>query len=279
MEDPSLWLESGKTAGMELLSNLIDALPGLLGAIVLLIAGWLIARFLRAMSARLSNGLNRFFETVMPTGRLASFRISPRSAQFIGNVVYWLTILFAITLAADVASFETFSSWLAVIFGYLPRVLGGVLIVIVGYLLGAAIRDLVSTALVSMAVGQGEMIGIFAQWATFLTAVIIGIEQIGIDVTFLIVIISIVMGAVMGGMAIAFGLGARPLTSNLIGAHYLQQQYSPGQVLIIGSDEGQILEFTPTGVILETSAGRLSVPGEAYFHNQITLKEGDLVDA
>ncbi|MCC3305081.1 mechanosensitive ion channel family protein [Sneathiella sp. HT1-7] len=278
MEDASNWFANVKTASMELLSDLITALPGLLGAIILLVAGWAVARVLRATSIKMSDGMNRLFETIMPTGRLASFRLSPRSAQMIGNVVYWLTIVFTITLAADVANFDTFSSWLAVIFGYLPRVLGGVLIVIVGYLLGAAVRDLVATTLSSMAVHQGELIGAFAQWAILLTAGIIAIEQVGIDVTFLIVIIAIFMAAVMGGIALAFGLGARPLAANLIGARYLQQQYSPGQVLAIGGDEGEVLEFTSTGVVLETSGGRSTVPGEAYFHKKITLKAEDFVD-
>ncbi|WP_373086101.1 hypothetical protein [Sneathiella sp.] len=278
MEDASIWLANVKSASMELLSDLIAALPGLLGAVVLLVVGCLIARVLRATAIRMSDGLNRLLETVMPTGRLASFRLSPRLARMIGNVVYWLTIIFAITLAADVADFDTVSSWLAVIFGYLPRVLGGVLIIIVGYLLAATVRDIVATALSSMAVSQGELIGAFAQWAILLTAGIIAIEQIGIDVTFLIVIIAIFMAAIMGGIAIAFGLGARPLAANLIGARYLQQQYSTGQILAIGDAEGEILEFTATGVILETPEGRSTVPGETYFRTKITLKGEDLVD-
>ncbi|WP_161315219.1 mechanosensitive ion channel family protein [Sneathiella litorea] len=278
MEDASIWLANVKAVSMELLSDLISALPGILGAVIILVVGWLVARALRATAVRLSDGLNRLFETVMPTGRLAKFRLSSRSAQIIGNAVYWLTIVFAVTLAADVAAFETFSSWMSAIFGYLPRILGSVLIIIVGYLLGAAIRDLVASTLSSMTISQAELIGAFAQWATFFTAVIIGIEQVGIDVTFLIVIIAIVTGAIMGGMALAFGLGARPLAANLIGAHYLQLHYSPGQVLTIGEDEGEVLEFTATGVVLDTPNGRSTVPGEVYFHKNITLKGGDLTN-
>jgi len=278
MEDASIWLTNIQTAGMELLSDLIAALPGLVGAAVVLLIGWLVARALRATSIRLSDGLNRLFETIMPTGRLATFRLSPRAAQMIGSVVYWLIIFFSITLAAEVADFDTFSSWLAVIFGYLPQIFGGTLIIFVGYLLGAAIRDLVATTLSSMGVAHGELIGATAQWVTFLTAGIVGIEQIGIDVSFLIVIVAIAMGSVMGGMALAFGLGARPLATNLMGAHYLQQQYSLGQIVAIGDHEGKVLEFTATGVVLETPDGRSMVPGDVYFTSKITLKGEGLTD-
>jgi small-conductance mechanosensitive channel len=129
-----------------------------------------------------------------------------------------------------------------------------------------------------MAIHQGELIGAFTQWAILLTAGIIAIEQIGIDVTFLIVIIAIFVAAVMGGIALAFGLGARPLAANLIGTRYLQQQYSTGQTLVIGEDEGEVLEFTATGIVLETSEGRSTVPGEVYFHKKITLRGEDFVN-
>ena len=278
MEEASIWLTNAQAIGLELISDLIAALPGFAGAVFLLVVGWLIARGLRAASLRLSNWFNRLLETIVPTGRLAKFRLSGRAAKLVGNTVYWLTIFFAITLAADVAHFDTLSSWMSVILGYLPQIFGGTFIVVVGYLIGVAIRDVVSTTLSSMGMEQGELTGLAAQWLVFLTAAIVGIEQIGIDVSFLIVIVAIAMGSVMGGMAIAFGLGARPLAANLIGAHYLQQQYAAGQTLAIGDLQGQILEFTATGVVIETSEGRSTVPGDTYFHSQITLKNGDQND-
>jgi len=104
--------------------------------------------------------------------------------QLIGNAVFWLTLFVVLTVAADVAEFDTLSEWLNSIVGFLPHLLGGGFIILVGYLISAAIRDLVSGALTSVGVSHGELIAAFAQWATFLTAIIVGIDQIGVDVTF-----------------------------------------------------------------------------------------------
>jgi len=76
-------------------------------------------------------------------------------------------------------------------------------------------------------------------------------------------------------MALAFGLGARPLVTNLIGTHYLQQQYAVGQLLKIGEQEGRILEFTPAGIVLDTKHGRSAVPGSAFFEQPIILLESE----
>ncbi len=265
MEDASIWLTNIKTVSVALLGDFIAYLPSLAGAILLLAAGWVLAKVLRAAAVRISDGVNRVLDTLVPTGRLAGFRLSRRATQLIGNMVFWLIIFFIVTVASDVAELETFSSWLQGVVGYLPHLLGGGFIILAGYLISAAIRDLVSTTLSSIGIGQSELIGAAAQWATFLTAVIVGIDQVGVDVTFLIIIIAIVIGALLGGMALAFGLGARPLVTNLIGVHYLQQQYSLGQLVQIGSYDGQILEFAPTGIILDTEEGRSTIPGSVFF--------------
>lgn len=278
MEDASVWLANVKAVSLSLLGDFVAYLPNLFGAILLLVAGWVLARILRAGAVRVSDGLNRVFDTVMPTGRLADVRLSRRAADLLGSIVFWLIIFFVITVASDVAELETLSSWLEGIVLYLPHLLGGGLIILVGYLISAAIRDLVSTTLSSMAIGQSELVGAMAQWAAFLTAIIVGIEQIGVDVTFLITIIAIVMGSLLGGMGLAFGLGARPLATDLIGIHYLQQKYSLGQILCIGEQEGQILEFTATGIVIETDKGCSAFPGSVHFNEPITVKGGDVSD-
>jgi small-conductance mechanosensitive channel len=233
-----------------------------------------VARILRAGTLRIGEGVNRVFDTLMPSGRLAAFRLSGPATKLIGDIVFWLTIFFVVTVASDVAELLTFSTWLKTVVAYLPHLLGGGIIILVGYLISSAVRDLLSTTLASVGVSQSELVGAAAQWATFLTAIIVGIDQVGIDVTFLIIIIAIVLGSILGGMAIAFGLGAKPLVTNLIGAHYLQQHYAAGQIVRIGEHEGRVLEFSATGIVLDTKEGRATIPGASYFDQRITVKEG-----
>ncbi len=279
MEDASIWLVNLKTVAVGLLTQILHYLPNLAGAVLLLVVGWLLARLMRTLAVQVAEWANRMLETIVPTGGLARFRLSLQIVRLIGDITFWLIMFVAVTIAADVAELETFSGWLKSAIGYLPHLLAGGMMIVAGYVIGVVVRDLVATALSSVGIVQSDLIGLAAQWATFLTALIIGIEQVGVDVTFLIVVIAIVVAALVGGIALAFGLGARPLATNLIGAHYLQQQYAPGQVLNVGGLEGRILEFTATGVLLDTSSGRSSVPGAVYFQDTITVKGGDETNA
>jgi len=73
-----------------------------------------------------------------------------------------------------------------------------------------------------------------------------------------------VLGVVLAGFSLAFGLGARQVVANLIASHALQRQFAVGQRARIGGIEGEILEFTPTSVILATGEGRVTVPAGRF---------------
>ncbi len=254
-----------------MLGAFIAYVPNLLGAILLVLAGWLVGYLVRAGTGKLGDGLNRLFDQTLRVRGLSRFRISPRGMRLFGNVLFWLIILFFITAATRVARLDTFSNWLDQIVAYLPTLIAGGLIILVGYLASILARDLVAATFSSAGPWQSHMAGAAAQGTIFLTSLIIGIDQIGINVTFLVIVAAIVLGAVMMGLSIAFALGARGLVEDLIGAHYLKQQFQPGQVARIGDFEGEILELTATGIVLATAQGRTTIPAKAFNQQPVIL--------
>ena len=89
-------------------------------------------------------------------------------------------------------------------------------------------------------------------------------DQIGINITFVVIITAVILAALLGGVALALSLGARIYVANLIGARYLRETYRVGQRIRIGDWEGRVLEFTATAIVLETTAGRMTIPGKAF---------------
>ena len=75
----------------------------------------------------------------------------------------------------------------------------------------------------------------------------------------------------LGGLAFAISLGARSYVANLIGAHYLDQALRPGQRVRVAGHEGHIVDVTATTLILETSEGRVMLPGSVYHEQAIVV--------
>ncbi|KPK36648.1 MAG: hypothetical protein AMJ69_13130 [Gammaproteobacteria bacterium SG8_47] len=252
------WLTSLSASLVDVLNSVIVFAPRLLAAVALLLAGWLVARLLRMLITRLIASLDRLWHGFILRSGLEHLQARHPPAKVIGAVVFWLTLLFFLTAATEVLGLGVFVTWLSQVVAYLPVLVAGVLIVLAGFVVSSLVRDLVAATAASAGFAQGDLLGRSAQVVILLVAVVIGVDQIGIDITFLSIMAGIVLAATLGGVALAFGLGARNHVANIIAAHQVRQLYRVGDTIELAGHAGRVAEVTATRVILVTSAGRVA---------------------
>lgn len=252
-------------------TQLAEYAPKLVGAVLLLLLGWLIARVLRGLAVKVMHVLELVLHRLWrgPAGRAAV--LPSASVEVVGTILFWVVIVFFATAATHLLGLGAFSSWLTDLMAYLPTLVAGLLIILAGVLLSGFARDLTVAALASLPDSQRSQIGRLVQGAVLVTAVVMGADQIGIEITFLVVLAAVTTSAIIGGVALAVSLGARNYVANLIGAHYLRHAFEPGQRVRIGSTEGTILELTAVSLVLETDQGRASIPAKVYNEETIVL--------
>lgn len=254
-----------------LVQLLVERVPDLIGALLLVLLGWLVARLVRAGIRGLGTRINRGLDQMLRAERASRLRVSPTMLRLIGTAAFWIILLLFLTFATDLAGFAGVAEWLRSVLRYLPTLLFGVMIIVAGHLIGLLVRDLLLEALATAQVEQRELVSRLAQTATFLTALIIGMHQVGVNVSFVTLVIAVALGSVLLAFSLAFGLGARGLVANLIGTHYLRRQFQPGSRIRLGDIEGEILEITPTNVVIETADGRAHIPAHRFSEQVATL--------
>jgi hypothetical protein len=251
--------------------RLVEYAPSVLGATLLLLAGWLVARLLRGVAVRLMSVLELLLHRVS-RGRAASApRIPSASVEIVGSILFWVVILFFVAAATQVLGLAIFTAWLKDLVGYLPTLFAGALIILAGVLLSGLARDVTVAALPAVPEPQRLLLGRIVQGTLLMAAVVVGADQIGIKITFLVILAAVVAGAVISGVALAVSLGARTFVANLIGAHYLRQAFGVGQRVRVAGFEGRILELTTVSLVLETDEGRVTVPAKVYNEEPIVL--------
>lgn len=250
--------------------QLVAFSPKLLGAFVLIILGWGIARFFRALSIRLAKVSNQILSRFFTKGKLAGFQLTATLTNLFSKIIFWGTLIFFATAATEILGLDAFSLWLGRLVTYFPQIFAGALIIVFGVLLSALGRDLTLSATEAIHIAYSQLLGKVVQGTILFTSIIIGLDQVGIEVTFIVTLLSIVIGSVLGSLALALGFGTKDLVSNLISGHHLQKVYQPGQNLRFGNVEGVILELSPTSVVLSTNEGRMIVPAK-YFHSDPSL--------
>ena len=245
-------------------NEIIAALPGIAGGLVLLLVGWYAARLIRAATLKLMDLVNRALERLLSGRTRAVVYFSSGIANLVASILFWITLFVFVTAALDTAGLTAVSAWLERIVEFLPGIVTGGLIILVGYILSALVRDVTLAAAHAAEFTESVVISRLAQGITLVTAMVIGLDQIGIDVTFLTTMLGVTSAAVLFGFALAFGLGARSLVSNLIAAHHLRDILEPGQDIRVGEYEGTVLEVSTTAIILDTPEGRTSLPASLY---------------
>ena len=192
------------------------------------------------------------------------FGVQRPASEIVGSLVFWTVLLFFITAATETLGLPVIATWIAARSYYLPRVLVGLLLLLAGLLAGNLAGEAIQRAAAAVGVAQAALLGQAAQLAILLIAIVTAVEQLGIDTAFLTATITIVIGAIVGGAALAFGLGARNHVGNLIAAHYLRQVYRAGQTIRVAGVEGTLAEISQTAAVIESAEGRVLVPAREF---------------
>lgn len=110
-------------------------------------------------------------------------------------------------------------------------------------------------------------------------AIIIGLDQAGIDVAMLMIVIAIFGGGLMTAVILAFAMSARDCVGNLIGARNACQFLHSSMRLRVSDVEGQVIEVSHTHIALQTSEGKILLPAHTLETHGVVIiapaAEGD----
>lgn len=253
-------------------TQLIHFAPNFIGAIILMAIGWGIAHILKLMSRKLVNGLDFLFkQTAKTEGIKQRERIKYSYAAITSTIVFWIVILFFITASANLLGWTMFSGWMDTIISYLPSLVTGIVIILTGFLLGNGAKVAVEQAANAAGLEHQTLLSRTVQFIIVFTTIVIGIEQIGINIHFLTNSLVVIIGVLLAGASLAFGLGAKNLIANVIGAQYTRKHCHIGEKLRCGEFEGSILEVTQTTIVLDTAKGRATLPAKMFLETYCEL--------
>jgi hypothetical protein len=254
--------------------GVISYSPRLLVAALLLVAGWGVAFVLRWLVVRLVARSARLAPAGAVESAVKESGIDRVAVAAVGEVVFWGVILLFIAAAGQVLGLIVITSALSRLAQYLPNVLAALLVVFAGIVVAKLARAAVAGAAGRARIEHGEFLGQAARVMILLVAALVALDQIGIESTVLMLVLGIILGTVIGGAALAFGLGARDAVRGFIAANDLHQVYHVGDQVRVGEIEGRIIRFTRTAVLLDTTDGRARVPAGEFGARTSFLVEG-----
>jgi small-conductance mechanosensitive channel len=238
--------------------------PRLIGALLLLLTGWLLAMLMRLIASRLLRAIARMVPPRLLQQGLPQPTLERQVSDVVGLIVFWAVMLFFVAAAADTVGLPVLSASLAGLGLYAPRLLGALLVVVFGLIVGNLARDAVTATAAAAGAPEPATLGRLVRMAILFAAGLIAVAELGIDITLLTVLLAVTLAAGLGAFALAFGLGARTAVSNIIGAHYLRRTFQAGQRVRVGDIEGTLVTITSTTAVIQVADGEVVVPASRF---------------
>lgn len=196
-------------------SQLWTIIPSLLGAVLILLAGYFLARLVERWTDALLGRLN--FNKMAEAGGLSEAvgrtgtRLDPIHA--VGKLLFWLVMLVVILLASSALGLESINTMFGTMLSYIPTLIAAIVIVILGMIVGEFVR-----ALVLASAGGVEGVPVLAKVAkasVVTIAVFMAVQQLGIAEEIVTAAFTLTLGAIALATGLAFGLGNRHLAGEI----------------------------------------------------------------
>jgi hypothetical protein len=230
------------------LSDFFAYIPQLIGAIIILIVGYVVAKILQAVVGRVLGAIG--FDRWMERGGIKQFfdraDTTETPTSVLGKLVFWFVFIIAIVMATDALGIRQVSAVLSQLIAYIPNVIAAVLIIILAALLANFVAGLIR------GVTGVDILATAARVVIIVYAVFAALTQLQIAVQLTAPTFLILLGAVALAAAIAFGFGAQGVARDIVEKAY--ERRDEARQRMQQGDSGQ-RATTDTGLARDTTIG------------------------
>jgi hypothetical protein len=218
METGSNWENLIAGPVREMVTKILGYLPVLLGALIILIVGWLIAKAIKRLIEEVLKAIR--FDTLADkagvTTILKKGDLKITASQVVSGLVYWLVIIMVLVMVVNALGLPKASDVLASLFAYVPKVIAALFVLVVAMFLASFVSGIVRTAAGNANLPNPEILAAVCRWAIIIFAVTIALEELGIATLLVTATFNIILGGVCLALALAFGLGGKDAAAKFL---------------------------------------------------------------
>ena len=189
--------------------------PAILGAIIILVIGWVIAKFVEAIVVRglKAARLDVVSDKAGLANMLAQGDIKWTLSELIGVIIYWVVMLSVLAAALNALNLTVAGDLLSRLVAYIPNIIVAIFVLVLGSFLASFVAGVVRTTASNAGLGNAKLLAKITQTVLITFAVIIAVEQLNIATAFIAFAVNIILASIGLGAALAFGLGCKDIAA------------------------------------------------------------------
>ena len=222
METVENWGDAVMVSATEAMQNLLGFLPALIGAILILIIGWIIAGVLAGL---IEKGLKAVgFEKAAQSTGIAGFIENAGSgwtaSKLVAEIVKWFIRLIAIQAAASILGLTQISQVINAILLWLPNLVVAIVIIVIGALIANFVAGIVRGSAAEMGFSTPNLLANIARYAIIGFAAVAAFNQLGIAPTVVNTLFIGLVATLVLAFGLAFGLGGQQTAAQITQGWY-----------------------------------------------------------
>lgn len=202
----------------EALSTFVSAIPRVVGFLLVLLIGWLVASLIAKAVGALLHAVK--FNDLARRSGFADFvhnmGVKTDSAGVIAGVAKWFVRLIVLVVAFDMLGLPAVSQVLRELLLWLPNLIVALVVLVIGGLAATALSNLVRGATAQAGLSSSETLATIAKVGVWAFAIVIAVNQLGIAAVLINTLMIGVVGALALATGLAFGLGGRERAEQLL---------------------------------------------------------------
>ena len=197
----------------EMLTRVGGFIPKLVGLMLILIIGWLIAKIIEAVIVRALKlvRLDTLAEKSGASNFLAKGGIKYTLSELIGVLIYWIVMLIVMITALNSMQWTVAAEVLNTVVSYIPSIIAAVFILVLGMFISTLLGTIIRTAASNAGITQARMLGQITQTVVIVFVVIIALQQLKIEIGIILKLINVVVAGICLALGLAFGLGCKDI--------------------------------------------------------------------
>ncbi|GAB4395948.1 MAG: hypothetical protein OHK0053_07890 [Microscillaceae bacterium] len=273
MKDFSTWKELFFASFGAFLNVIVQALPSFLGALILLLIGWLVAKSLSfvVLKLLLNVKFDRLIEKPPLSEYFAQANLKAKPSEWVRKLVYWTVYLLFIVIAAETLGLEVVSTEISKLISYLPRLFAALLIFGIGVYIISFVRDFIRAATATLSMSAGKFISGFVFYILLIILGLTTLKQAGMDTDIITTNLTLIMGAIFFSFALGYGFASRDILSNILATFFSRRVFQLGQTIEVANVKGKIIEISSISVRLQTDEGEVIVPSNLLIKNKVKI--------
>jgi len=242
-----------------LYNRLAMLVPNLLGALVLLLFGYLLGKLLGAVTRRLlaKLGIDELAKRSGLQGFLQQWGMQREISALLGTIAFAFVLLAFAISAADSLGLAAAGQTVAQVMLFLPKFVAAVVVLVLGLMAASWLAGLVRRAADSAGVDYAPTLARLTMGVLAALVVLMAVDQLDIRIVLLQEVIGIALAVIGVAVALSLGLGTRGLAGEIVAGVYLRDLLKEGDRIEWNGIAATVREVGTIKTVLVLADGRL----------------------